>query len=103
MLEATVEKHLVSSVGKRSGFCLKLPSFFYSGIPDRLLLFTTALAVFIETKKPKGSRFEPGQPKWLKRLAALGFIVRVIYTKEQVDELMVEVDVEIARRKRAKL
>lgn len=103
MLEKTVEDHLTKGVKGMGGISIKLPSMFYSGIPDRLLLFSTALAVFIETKKPKGSRFEPGQPKWLSRLSNLGFIVQVIYDKPAVDLFLAEVAATIERRRKYEL
>lgn len=86
--ENTVENYLLKCVKKLRGICIKLPAIWYPGIPDRLVLLPRARVIFIELKRPKGGKFEPGQPGWLRRLALLGFEVHVCHTKDAVDEVL---------------
>ena len=46
--------------------------------------------VLVEMKKPKGPGAEDHQLREHKRLRAIGFDVRVIHTKEQVDAFILE-------------
>jgi hypothetical protein len=73
----------------------------YRGAPDRLVgwpedkhqLETTyphGVHALVEMKKPKGPGAEAHQLREHKRLRAIGFDVRVIHTKEEVDEFILE-------------
>lgn len=86
--EDTVERHLMRQVKALRGMVLKLPAIWYTGIPDRLVLLPQARVAFVELKRPKGGRYEPLQPWWLKRLAKLGFTVATLHTKEAVDDFL---------------
>jgi len=83
--ENTIEEYLYDCVKAVQGVCLKLPSMWYPGIPDRLVLLPGGRTLFIELKRPIGGKFEPRQPLWLRKLARLGFPVFVCHTKESVD------------------
>lgn len=83
--EDKIENHLLKRVKEYRGVCIKLPAIWYTGIPDRLVLLPGARVLFVELKRPVGGRFEPGQPLWLRKLAKLGFTVRVWHTKALID------------------
>lgn len=56
-----------------------------TGWPDRLVLLPHGGMFFVETKRPKGGKFEPLQPQVHAALRKLGFRVYVCKTKEEVD------------------
>ena len=68
MLEKTVEDHLVRRVAETGGQQRKVTWLGHKGAPDRLV----------------------HQQREHKKLRAIGFEVRVIHTKEQVDEFILE-------------
>lgn len=105
MLEITVEKYLAKRVRETGGEERKLVFPGRRGAPDRLVgwpqletpnprtLWThvrPARNVLVELKKPKGPGAEAHQIREHKRLRAIGFDVRVIHTKEQVDAFILE-------------
>jgi hypothetical protein len=82
--EDKVEDYLVEQVTAIGGHALKIR--LITGFPDRLILLPGAVVDFIECKRPKGGKFEPLQPLWIKRLRKLGFTVLVIKNKQEVDD-----------------
>ena len=82
-----VEKYLMQEIKKRGGRCIKLtpPP---NGIPDRLILMPNGVAVFAETKTIKG-RLKVNQKRRISELQELDFVVVVIYSRDDVDNLMV--------------
>lgn len=113
MLEKTVEKHLCDCVKATGGEHRKLVFAGYRGAPDRLVGWPKrwiniwradsgkpsssadtyekcSVHVLVELKKPKGPGAEAHQQREHKRLRAIGFDVRVIHTKEQVDAFILE-------------
>ena len=88
MLENTVEEHLVKSVEAHGGRCPKLVDIGRRGFPDRTVLWPDAhgarMIQFIETKCPDGT-VKPWQKRYHQDLRDMGFLVFVIWTKEQVD------------------
>lgn len=84
--EATVENHLVKRVKELRGLCLKV--LFIRGFPDRIVLLPGARILFFELKRPVGGQFEPLQLRWHGKLRALGFVVFVCRTKEEVDNAL---------------
>lgn len=100
MREITVEKYLCNEVKRTSGEVRKLVFAGYRGAPDRLVGWPNGahhfvgnekgVHVLVELKKPKGPGAEAHQLREHKRLRAIGFDVRVIHTKEQVDDFILE-------------
>jgi len=86
--EAIIEKHLVAQCTKFSIMCLKFVSHGNNGVPDRILI-GHGQTIFVETK---GVESGPRrlQRKVIAQMIAHGADVRVVHTKEQVDELIVE-------------
>lgn len=58
------------------------------GWPDRMVLLPGA-PEFVETKRPKGGRFEPLQLRVHAMLRGLGYTVCVLRTKAEVDEYVI--------------
>ena len=106
VLEKTVEKYLCDRVRATGGEQRKLVFPAYRGAPDRLVGWPAktvphpvaanwvtpvyARHALIELKKPKGKGAEDHQQREHKRLRAIGFDVRVIHTKEEVDAFIAE-------------
>ena len=74
MREAAVEKAFVDAVRKAGGEALKFTSQSRNGVPDRLVLFFSGKAAFVELKAP-GKQMRPLQRKRRKQLEAPGFPV----------------------------
>lgn len=86
--EDAVESHLVRRVEALGGLAIKVR--FLTGWPDRMILLPRGRIMWVELKRPKGGKFEPLQPYWIKTLRKLGFAVHVCKTKEEVDEVLCE-------------
>lgn len=91
--ESHVEEHLVTQVHAHGGIALKIKPYL-RGLPDRAVYWPGGVHDVIETKRPKGGRWEPLQLRWHVKLRKLGHNVFVLLTKEAVDEY-------ISQRKRA--
>lgn len=95
MLEIDVETYLVERVEAHGGRCLKLVDMGRRGFPDRTVLWPNEANEvdprmhFIETKIRHGE-VKPWQKRYHDDLEAMGFLVLVIWTKEQVDEYIQE-------------
>jgi hypothetical protein len=87
-LEKDVEKYLVRRVEALGGRCLKWTSPGTTGLPDRIVLLPGGRVVFVETKRPKGSRVEALQKYWCRVLRGLGFPHYFAYTQQAVDGLL---------------
>lgn len=85
MLEKEIEGYLKRRVEKElGGRALKFVSPGQCGVPDRIVLLPGARVVFVETKAP-AKKLRILQSYVCGRIAALGFDVRRIDTKEKVD------------------
>ena len=84
--EASVERHLIKRVKAMRGLAVKV--MFLPGWPDRMVLLPGGRISWYELKRPKGGRFQPLQPYWIKTLRGLGFAVYVCKTKQEVDEAL---------------
>ena len=72
-LEKDIERKLVKLVEKHGGLCLKWVCPGWSGVPDRIVLLPGGVVMFVETKRPKGSRVAKLQTWWAERIRRLGF------------------------------
>ena len=90
MRENTIERRLVTEAVKRGGFAPKFVSPGLDGVPDRLLLFPGGRLAFVEVKAP-GKKPRPLQRRRIEQLTALGFRVFVLDRKEQIGEILDEV------------
>ena len=90
MRESAIERRLVTEAVRRGGFAPKFVSPGLDGVPDRLLLFPGGRLAFAEVKAP-GKKLRPLQRRRIEQLTALGFQVFVLDSKEQIGEILDEV------------
>lgn len=90
MRESAIERRLVTEAIKRGGFAPKFVSPGLDGVPDRLLILPGGRLAFVEVKAP-GKKPRPLQRRRMEQLTALGFRVFVLDSKEQIGEILDEV------------
>ena len=90
MREDAIERRLVTEAVKRGGLAPKFVSPGLDGVPDRLLLLPGGRLAFVEVKAP-GKKPRPLQRRRMEQLSALGFQVFVLDSKEQIGEILDEV------------
>lgn len=83
MREKTIEMHLKKEVEKHGGKCIKFNSASMRGLPDRIVLFSGGLILFVELKAP-GKKPRAEQLRVHKMLRELGAKVYVIDSKESI-------------------
>ena len=86
MLEKTIERHLVQKAREKGGLAIKWVAPAMAGVPDRIVFFPGGRIVFVELKAP-GQKQTPIQVRVTKMLIDLGADVRVIDSKEAVNDL----------------
>lgn len=91
MRESIIENRLVQKVKDRKGLCFKLLPFVNAGLPDRLVLLPVGKFYFVELKAPTGG-LSPIQKLMHKKLDRIGFKVYVLYTTEEVDSFIKDID-----------
>ncbi len=85
--EGYVEEYLYARVKENRGMCLKFTSGI-NGVPDRVVILA-GRTLFVETKAP-GKKPRPLQVAQMAKMTKAGADVRVIDTREQVDDLILE-------------
>ena len=90
MREKTIEAKLVTAVKRRGGLAPKFVSPGFDGAPDRLVLLPEGRLAFIELKAP-GKKLRPLQARRKRQLEALGFLVFVIDSTEQIGGTLDEI------------
>ena len=83
MREVHIESEFVKAVQHAGGLAYKLTSQTANGLPDRLVLFPSGKAVFVELKAP-GKMLRPLQRKRRMQLMELGFPVLCINELSQI-------------------
>jgi Holliday junction resolvase len=86
MLEKNIERHLVQKARENGGLAIKWVAPGMAGVPDRVVFFPGGRIVFVELKAP-GQKQTPIQVRVTKMLIDLGADVRVIDSKEAVNDL----------------
>lgn len=90
MREKDIETYLRDKVRRVGGFAYKFESPGNMGVPDRLVILPGGRIIFVELKAP-GRKPRQTQVRQMQRLGFLGCDVRVIDSKEKVDEFIAEV------------
>ena len=85
-LEREVEGYLVRQVEQRGGMCPKFDS--VRGWPDRIVLLPAGVMAWVETKRPVGGVLSPAQLVVHEQLRRVGQQVYVVWSREEVDELL---------------
>ena len=88
--EKSVERKLVELTKLSGGLCIKLLTYQFTGLPDRMCLFPGGKIIFAELKTT-GEKPRKIQLSVHKMLRNLGFRVEVIDTIEGVEDLIKEV------------
>ena len=91
-LESEVERYLREQVEKLGGKCIKFIPDFSRGFPDRIVILPHGMLVWVETKRPVGGHIDPAQNVQHVLLRRLGQRVDVVWTKEEVDNLLRELN-----------
>lgn len=87
ILEKVLEKQLVAEIKQRGGWCLKLWSISFTGLPDRMILTPYGKVRFVEVKQE--GKFPGMRQLWVHdKLREMGFKVDVIDTKEKLKILI---------------
>ena len=73
-VEKYIEQHLVRSITRMGGLCIKLSCPGFAGMPDRLILMPGGRIAFAETKAP-GKKERPIQCAVQEQLRRLGHTV----------------------------
>ena len=90
MREKEVEQKLVKAVKLAGGFCIKITSPGYDGMPDRIVLLPKGKFAFVEVKA-KNKKPRPLQRVRHRVLQKLGFRVYVLDDEEQIGEILDEI------------
>lgn len=91
MREKQIEHTLVMAVKAAGGMCPKLVSPGTDGMPDRMILLPKGHIGFVEVKAP-GKKPRPLQERRHKQLRELGFKVFILDGREQIPEILEEVE-----------
>lgn len=101
ILEKDIEHKLKILVEtKLGGLCLKWVCPGWRGVPDRILLFPGGRVYFVELKRPKGGKVDPLQTWWKRRLEKLGFKVWHVYNADELTQLELYLQKELATERR---
>jgi len=84
-MEKNVEKYLMKRSREIGGECMKWTGTL--GVPDRIMLLPGGRVIFVEVKQASG-RLSKMQLFIHSKLKGLGMDVRVVWSKEDVDEMM---------------
>ena len=83
--EVSLEASLVSAVVRHAGKCIKLPSKFIVGLPDRMILLPGRRIYFLELKRA-GERPTMIQAHWLEMLRQYGFPAEFVAGRKELNE-----------------
>lgn len=87
--EKCIEQYLVKKIRSIGGKAFKFVSPGNAGVPDRIIIFPNGRIVFSELKCESG-KLSTIQKNQLKNLEKLKQIVRVLYSKAEVDSFISE-------------
>lgn len=91
--EKSIERKLVELTKLSGGLCIKLLTYQFTGLPDRMCLFPGGIIIFVELKTT-GEKPRKIQLAVHKMLRNLSFRVEVIDTIKGVEDLIKEVNSE---------
>jgi hypothetical protein len=92
-LESKIEAALCDAVRMRGGMALKFMDPSRRGAPDRLVLLPGHPTHFVELKRPNGEgKLEPWQERYHADIRRSGQRVWVLYSFDDVDAFMAEMD-----------
>lgn len=89
--EKSVERKLVELTKLSGGLCIKLLTYQFTGLPDRMCLFPGGIIIFVELKTT-GEKPRKIQLAVHRMFRNLGFRVEVIDTIKGVEDLIKEIE-----------
>ena len=89
--EKSVERKLVELTKLSGGLCIKLLTYQFTGLPDRMCLFPGGIIIFVELKTT-GEKPRKIQLAVHRMLRNLGFRVEVIDAIKGVEDLIKEIE-----------
>lgn len=89
--EKSVERKLVELTKLSGGLCIKLLTYQFTGLPDRMCLFPGGIIIFVELKTT-GEKPRKIQLAVHRMLRNLDFRVEVIDTIKGVEDLIKEIE-----------
>ena len=92
--EKAIEKYLVKEAERRGMLCLKYSNQNMTGFPDRILLCKESRVIWVEVKSVNG-RLNPIQKIRMDQLTEMGHLVKVVWSRKDVDELFNLIDGEL--------
>ena len=90
MLEKEIEKYLREKIKILGGVAYKFISPGNNGVPDRIVLLPKGKIIFVELKNEHGKTSKM-QDMQIERIRNLGFDVRIINSKQKVDDFINEI------------
>ena len=87
--EKQIEAYLRSRVNETGWLCRKFTSPGHAGVPDRTCLLPNGVTWWVEVKKETGT-LRAAQERELQRYHDLGHHTAVVYSKDDVDLLIVQ-------------
>lgn len=95
--EKVIERKLVELTKQSKGLCVKLLTYQFTGLPDRMCLFPNGKIIFVELKTT-GEKPRKIQLNVHRMFRKLGFRVEVIDTIKGVENLINEIKSENERK-----
>lgn len=89
--EHDIEDYACAQAQRMGGIALKFKTPPRVGAPDRIVILPGPRIGWLELKRPKGGKFEAGQPRYHAMLRGYGCIVIVCRTRAQVDAALAEI------------
>jgi hypothetical protein len=90
--ERVIENYLRERIEAIHGLCIKFMDPGQRGAPDRLVVLRDKPTYYVELKRPHIGELDAAQVRYHERLRALGQLVWVLWSKEDVDKFMLEVE-----------
>lgn len=97
-MEKDIEKWLGDQVKNLGGLYYKFVSPGNRGVPDRIIVFSPGVAIFVELKTDKG-RTSAIQDAQIKRLQRVGAPVRVVKGRADAERVVADIRVAMAMAK----
>lgn len=89
--ESQIDKYLKYRIESMGGLCYKLDIPNRRGVPDRLCILPRGGIYFVEVKRPDG-KLRSCQNREISRLRKLEQEVWIVYSRDDVDELIEQID-----------
>jgi hypothetical protein len=86
--ERVIEQQLVAGVQALGGVCLKVGIIGRRGFFDRICVLPGGRVLFVELKRPRGSRITPHQQQYIELFKTLGVDCCVVKNADDIARLL---------------